>query len=72
MSDVTAYMDRIGNVLDMIDALREDVREIYAEAKSHGFDTKALRAAVRMKRSDETEARRVELERDLMLGASKP
>lgn len=30
----------------------EDRKEIYAEAKSHGFDTKALRAVIARRRAD--------------------
>jgi uncharacterized protein (UPF0335 family) len=37
----------------------DDIRDIYAEAKSNGFDVKALRAIVRM-RSQDDEKRRAE------------
>ena len=30
----------------------DDIREVYAEAKANGFDVKALRAIVRMRKQD--------------------
>lgn len=32
--------------------LADDIRELYAEAKGNGFDVKALRTIVRMRRED--------------------
>ena len=44
---IKSLMQRIIRVLDEIDALKADSREIYAEAKSHGYDKTALGLAVR-------------------------
>ncbi len=35
--------------------LATDIREIYIEAKSNGFDTKAMRTIVRMRKKDKAE-----------------
>jgi uncharacterized protein (UPF0335 family) len=41
--------------------LTEDIKEIYAEAKSNGFDSKTMRKLVRLRKMD-TEKRREEEE----------
>ena len=38
-------------------AIADDLRDVYAEAKGSGFDVKALRAIVRLRKQD-TEERR--------------
>jgi len=44
-------------------AVGEDIKEVYAEAKAFGFDTTALRAAVRRRKID----RQTREEQDAML-----
>jgi uncharacterized protein (UPF0335 family) len=41
-------------------ALSVDLREVYAEAKGNGFDVKALRAVIRLRKQDETKRREEE------------
>ena len=50
-------------------ALAGDLREVYAEAKGNGFDVKALRAVVRLRKKDENERREEELILDTYLHA---
>ena len=38
-----------------------DIREIYAEAKAFGFDTKALRALIRRRRIDRAEREEMDM-----------
>ena len=38
-------------------AIADDIRDVYAEAKSSGFDVKALRAIVRLRKQDTDERR---------------
>jgi uncharacterized protein (UPF0335 family) len=56
-------------------AIAEDIREVYAEAKGTGFDTKALRVVVRLRQQDSDERREhevmVELYRDALGIAEK-
>ena len=33
-------------------ALSEDIKEVYAEAKGEGFDTKILRKVIRLRKAD--------------------
>ncbi|MFN4275132.1 MAG: DUF2312 domain-containing protein [Ferrovibrio sp.] len=36
-------------------ALADDIREVYAEAKAHGFDTKILRQVIKLRKLDRAE-----------------
>ena len=50
-------------------ALSEDVRDIYAQAKSQGFDPKILRQIIRLRKLDRTEREEAEQLLDLYLTA---
>lgn len=56
--------DQLRSVIERIERLEEekkatadDIRDVYAEAKGNGFDTKALRTIVRLRRMDSSERR---------------
>ena len=36
-------------------ALADDIKEVYAEAKAHGFDTKIIRQVIRLRKLDRAE-----------------
>lgn len=55
-----AFVERIERLEEEKAALTADLREVYAEAKSTGFDTKALRAIVRLRKQEESERREQE------------
>jgi len=48
-------VERIENVEEQIKELTEDKKEIYAEAKSNGFDVKILREVIRIRKQDQKE-----------------
>ena len=54
--------DQLRSVIERIERLEEekktisdDVRDVYAEAKGNGYDVKALRTIVRMRKQDANE-----------------
>jgi len=47
-----AIIERIERLEDEKAALTADIREVYAEAKGHGFDTKALRKIIQMRKKE--------------------
>ena len=63
-----SFVERVEKLEEEKKAIADDIREIYAEAKSEGFDVKALRAVIRLYRQDSQERREhealVELYRD--------
>jgi uncharacterized protein (UPF0335 family) len=52
-----AIVSRIERLEEEKAALAADLREVYAEAKGNGFDVKALRSIVRMRKLDTDERR---------------
>lgn len=51
-----SYIERVERLEEEKKALADDIREVYAEAKSAGFDVKALRAIVRRKKNPQKAA----------------
>jgi len=47
-----AIIERIERLEEEKAALAADLRDVYAEAKGHGFDTKALRKIVQMRKKE--------------------
>lgn len=47
-----SFIDRIETVDEQIVDLRADMKEIYAEAKGEGFDNKAIRKLVALRKKD--------------------
>jgi uncharacterized protein (UPF0335 family) len=52
-----AFVARIERLEEERAALAADLREVYAEAKGNGFDLKALRAVIRIRKQDENKRR---------------
>ena len=47
-----AFIERIERLEEEKAALAEDIKDIYAEAKGTGFDTKTMRAVIRLRKMD--------------------
>jgi uncharacterized protein (UPF0335 family) len=59
--------DQLKSVIERVERLEEekktisdDIRDVYAEAKGNGFDVKALRTIVRLRKQDVNERREEE------------
>ena len=50
-----AFVERVEKMEEEKKAISDDIRDIYAEAKGNGFDVKALRAIVRLRKQDPAE-----------------
>ena len=48
-----SFIERIERLEEEKAALAGDIREVYAEAKGTGFDTKIMRQIVRLRKMDE-------------------
>ena len=64
-----SLVERIERLEEEKAALTADIREVYAEAKGVGFDTKIMRQVVRMRRLDRAERQEQEAVLDLYLSA---
>ena len=56
-SQLKALVERVERLEEEKKALSEDIREVYAEAKANGFDTKAMRVVIRLRQQDTDERR---------------
>jgi uncharacterized protein (UPF0335 family) len=52
-----AFVERIERLEEEKKTIADDVRDVYAEAKANGFDIKALRAIVQLRKQDADERR---------------
>src|SRR5262245_32664844 len=52
-----AFVERVERLEEEKKAIADDIRDVYAEAKGNGFDVKALRTIVRMRKEDADERR---------------
>jgi uncharacterized protein (UPF0335 family) len=55
-----AFVERVERLEEEKKAIADDVRDVYAEAKANGFDVKALRAVVRLRKQDVNERKEQE------------
>jgi uncharacterized protein (UPF0335 family) len=54
-SQLKSIVERIERLDEERKSISDDIRDVYAEAKGNGYDVKALRAVVRMRKQDANE-----------------
>lgn len=64
-----AVVERIERLEEEKKALSEDIKEVYAEAKGNGYDTKVLRRVISIRKQDRDERQEQESILDLYLEA---
>ena len=64
-----AFIERIERMEEEKAAIAADIKEIYAEAKGNGFDTKVLRQVIRIRKQDRSERLEQEAILELYLAA---
>ena len=52
-----AFVERVERLEEEKKAIADDIRDVYAEAKGSGFEVKALRAIVRLRKQNTDERR---------------
>lgn len=55
-----AFVERVERLEEEKKAIADDVRDVYAEAKANGFDVKALRTVVKLRKLDVNERKEQE------------
>jgi uncharacterized protein (UPF0335 family) len=58
--ELKAYVERIEKIEEELDAIKSDLKEIYAEAGSNGFDKKVLRKIVARRKRERAEVQEEE------------
>jgi uncharacterized protein (UPF0335 family) len=64
-----SFINRIERLNEEREALSADIREVFAEAKGTGFDTKIMRQVIRMRKLDKADFQEQEAILDLYLTA---
>ena len=52
-----AFVERVERLEEEKKTIADDIRDVYAEARANGFDVKALRTIVRLRKQDADERR---------------
>jgi len=55
-----AFVERVERLEEEKKTIADDIRDVYAEAKANGFDVKALRTVVRLRKQDVNERKEQE------------
>lgn len=50
-----AFVERIEKLEEEKKAISDDIRDVYAESKANGFDVKALRQIIKLRKQEPTE-----------------
>lgn len=64
-----SFIERIERLEEEKAALTADIREVYAEAKGEGFDTKVMRQVIRLRKMDREDRQELEELLDLYKSA---
>ena len=64
-----SFVERIERLEEEKKAISDDIKEVYAEAKGTGFDSKALREVVKIRKQDQHERAEQEVIVDTYLHA---
>lgn len=64
-----AFIERIERLEEEKKTISDDIKDVYAEAKGNGFDTKAMRTIIRLRKKDQAEREEEEAMLDLYLSA---
>jgi uncharacterized protein (UPF0335 family) len=64
-----AFIERVERLEEEKKTISDDIKEVYAEMKATGFDTKAVRTIVRLRKKDQAERQEEEAIIDLYKNA---
>lgn len=64
-----SFIERIERLEEEKQTLADDIKEVFAEAKGTGFDTKAMRTIIRLRKKDKAEREEEEAMLDLYMAA---
>lgn len=64
-----AFIERVERMEAEKDSITADIKEIYAEAKGNGYDTKIMRRVVRLRKQDANERMEQEALLELYMSA---
>ncbi len=68
-SQLRAFIERIERLEAEKKTIADDIKEVYAEMKGTGFDTKAVRTIIRLRKKDQAERQEEEAILELYMNA---
>lgn len=54
-AELRSFLERIERLSEQKDEIRDDIKDVYSEAKGRGYDTKAMRKLVRIRKQDKNQ-----------------
>jgi uncharacterized protein (UPF0335 family) len=67
--ELTQFVERVERLEEEKKALSDDIREVYAEMKGRGYDVRAVRQIVRIRKQDHSERKEMEAILELYMSA---
>jgi uncharacterized protein (UPF0335 family) len=67
--ELKQFVERVERLEEEKKAIADDIKDVYAEMKGRGFDTKIVRQIVRIRKQDHAERKEMEAILDLYLEA---
>lgn len=64
-----AFIERVERLEEEKATIQEDIKEVFAEMKGTGFDTKAVKAIIRLRKKDAAERQEEEAILELYMAA---
>lgn len=64
-----AFIERIERLEEEKQTIADDIKEVFAEAKGTGFDTRAMRTIIRLRKKDRAEREEEQAMLDLYMAA---
>ncbi len=68
-AELKQFVERIERLEEEKKAISDDIRDVYAELKGRGFDTKAIRQIIKIRKQDHAERKELEAILDLYMQA---
>lgn len=68
-SQLLSFIERVERLNEEVKAIKEDIKEVFAEAKGNGFDTKIIRAIIKLRSLDPNDRAESETLLDLYMSA---
>ena len=65
VAQLRAFIERIERLEEEKKTISDDIKEVYSEAKNSGFDTKAIRTIIRLRKKEDRERQEEEAMIDL-------
>jgi uncharacterized protein (UPF0335 family) len=67
--ELKQFVERVERLEEEKKAIADDIRDVFAEMKGRGFDTKVVRQIIRIRKQDHAERKEMEAILDLYMSA---